>query len=117
MVKDLVETKKANLLAWGALLITLLVTDRIGTDPVNVGKMLLLTTLGLSLIPFLSFPSAKSLLRENSWLLALVALLLSMFSSMLISENSFERGLYGAFGRNTGFLSFLSLSVFSSTLS
>lgn len=112
MVKDLVETKKANLLAWGALLITLLVTDRIGTDPVNVGKMLLLTTLGLSLIPFLSFPSAKSLLRENSWLLALVALLLSMFSSMLISENSFERGLYGAFGRNTGFLSFLSLSVF-----
>lgn len=112
MVQNLVESKKAKLLAWGALLVTLLVTDRIGTDPVNVGKMLLLATLGFSLIPFISFPNAKSLLRENSWLLALAVLLLFMFTSMLLSENSFERGLYGAFGRNTGLLSFVSLAVF-----
>ncbi len=105
------ESKKAKLLAWGALLITVLVTDRIGTDPVNVGKMLLLATVGFSLIPFLSSPSSKSLFRENIWILALVVLLLTMLASMLVSENAFERGLYGAFGRNTGFLSFLSLAV------
>ncbi len=111
MVQDLVESKKAKVLAWGALFVTLLVTDRIGTDPVNVGKMLLLATLAFSLIPFISLPNAKSLLRENIWLLALAVLLLFTFASMLLSENSFERGLYGAFGRNTGFLSFLSLAV------
>ena len=108
----MVESKKASIIAWGALLITLLVTDRIGTDPVNVGKMLLLCTVGFSLIPFIAIPSWKSLLRNNSWMLALAVLLFLFFVSMLTSDNAFERGLYGAFGRNTGFLSFFSLGMF-----
>jgi O-antigen ligase len=112
MNKSLMEQKKASILAWGVLLVTLLVTDRIGTDPVNVGKMLLLSVIGLSLVPFLRIPSLKSFLRENSWLLAILCLLIFMFVSMLVSKNSFERGLYGAFGRNTGFLSFLTLALF-----
>jgi O-antigen ligase len=111
MGKSVIESKKASILAWGALLVTVLVTDRIGTDPVNVGKMLLLSIVGFSLIPFIAFPNWRSLLSENSWLLAILVLLVLMFSSMFNSENSFERGLYGAFGRNTGFLSFLSLSI------
>lgn len=111
MGNSVIESKKASILAWGALLVTVLVTDRIGTDPVNVGKMLLLSVVGFSLIPFISPPKWRSLLRENSWLLAIAFLLALMFSSMLISDNSFERGLYGAFGRNTGLLSFFSLSM------
>ncbi len=112
MTTDMIETKKTVILAWGTLLVTLLVTDRIGTDPVNVGKMLLLATVGFSLIPFISIPNTKSLFRENSWLLALSVLVIAMFISVILSENTFERGLYGGFGRNTGFLSFLSLAIF-----
>ena len=111
MGNSVFESKKASILTWGALLVTVLVTDRIGTDPVNVGKMLLVSVVGFSLIPFMAIPSLRSLIRENSWFLALAVLLVLMFTSMFTSENSFERGLYGAFGRNTGFLSFLSLSM------
>jgi O-antigen ligase len=112
MGNSILESKKASILAWGALLVTVLVTDRIGTDPVNVGKMLLLSIVGFSLIPFIKFPKLRSLLRENSWLLAILILFVLMFLSMFTSENAFERGLYGAFGRNTGSLSFFSLSIF-----
>lgn len=106
------ESKRASIITWGAFSVTILVTDRIGTDPVNVGKMLLLSVLGFSLIPFIAIPDRRSLLRENSWFLALVSLLVFAFSSMFTSENAFERGLYGAFGRNTGFLSLFSLGMF-----
>jgi hypothetical protein len=109
---SVIESKKASILAWGALMVTLLVTDRIGTDPVNVGKMLLLCTVGFSLIPLIVIPTWRSLVGSNSWMLALAVLLLLFFISMLASDNAFERGLYGAFGRNTGFLSFLSLGMF-----
>lgn len=111
MVNAVTESKKASILAWGLFIITILVTDKIGTDTVNVGKMLALTITGFFLLPFIKLPSRSSLLKQNSWFIAIVVLLILIFISMLTSENSFERGLYGAFGRNTGFLSYLSLSL------
>ena len=111
MAKTVTESKQASILAWGLFIITILVTDKIGTDTVNVGKMLALTITGFCLLPFIKLPSRSSLLRQNSWFIAIVVLVTLIFISMLTSENSFERGLYGAFGRNTGFLSYLSLSL------
>ena len=105
------ESKKAAILAWGILLVTVLVTDKVSTDPVNVGKMVALSSIGFCLIPFITPPHLKSLSKQNIWLSLILVFLLMMFISVFTSANSFERGLYGAFGRNTGFLSFLSLGI------
>ena len=111
MAASINETKKVTILAWGLVVVTLLVTDRIGADPVNVGKMLALSVVGFSLIPFIRIPRAREWHRANLWFLFLVGLMVAIFISVFTSANSYERGLYGTYGRNTGFLTYFALSI------
>ena len=111
MAASINETKKVTILAWGLVVVTLLVTDRIGADPVNVGKMLALSLVGFSLIPFIKIPRAREWHRANLWFLFLVGLMVAIFISVFTSANSYERGLYGTYGRNTGFLTYFALSI------
>jgi len=111
MTKEVKETRLTSILFLGSLVVTLLITDRIGTDPVNVGKMLAVSTLGFSLIAFYEFKTLISFFVFKLLLILLLIFNLTLFSSALLSENTFERGLYGAFGRNTGALTYLSLSL------
>jgi O-antigen ligase len=112
MKSDVKEFRKASIVAWGGLIITLLVTDRLSTDPVNLGKQLALSAFAFSLIPFLSIFN-RATFKEFKVLLSAIMLFLStMLASALLSQNVFERGLYGSFGRNTGFLTYFSLTVF-----
>ena len=111
MAASINETKKVTILAWGLVVVTLLVTDRIGADPVNVGKMLALSVVGFSLIPFIKIPRAREWHRANLWFLCLVGLMIAIFISVFTSANSYERGLYGTYGRNTGFLTYFALSI------
>ena len=93
MAASINETKKVTILAWGLVVVTLLVTDRIGADPVNVGKMLALSVVGFSLIPFIKIPRAREWHRANLWFLFLVGLMVAIFISVFTSANSYERGL------------------------
>ena len=111
MAASINETKKVTILAWGLVVVTLLVTDRIGADPVNVGKMLALSVVGFSLIPFIKIPRAREWHRANLWFLFLVGLMVAIFISVFTSANSYERGLYGTYGRNTGFLTYFALGI------
>lgn len=98
-------------ISWGALVITLLVTDRISSEPVNVGKMVALSTLAFMLLG-LSFGGILPMLRENVAISAgFLIFLTAVFYSAVLSENKFERGFYGTLGRNTGFLTYFSLVV------
>ena len=45
MLSNELEKRLASLISWGTLGITLLVTDRVSMDPVNVGKMVLLSVI------------------------------------------------------------------------
>jgi hypothetical protein len=111
MAVSINETKKVTILAWGLVVVTLLVTDRIGADPVNVGKMLALSVVGFSLVPFIKIPTAREWHRANLWFLFLVGFVVAIFISVFTSANSYERGLYGAYGRNTGLLTYFALSL------
>jgi O-antigen ligase len=111
MSNEVKETRLTSILFLGSLVVTLLITDRIGTDPVNVGKMLAVSTLGFSLIAFYEFKILISSIVLKILLTLLLIFNLTLFSSAIFSVNAFERGLYGAFGRNTGALTYLSLSL------
>lgn len=103
------EHRLTTTLAWGAIAVTLLVTDRINTDPVNVSKMLLLSVVAFSLIPFVIENTKEMAIYNKVLLSALFIFILSLAISIFTSSNVLERGLYGAFSRNTGFLTYLGL--------
>lgn len=106
-----VELRLARWVSIGALGVTLLVTDRVSNEPVNVGKMLLLLTIaGASFA--LTVTSYKQAWRENKTLLStLFVFLLISTISIILSTDPWERGFFGASGRNTGLLTYTGLSI------
>lgn len=111
MMKRELEQRVAIILAWGAVLVTIFVTDRVSYEPANVGKMLILSVIGFSLLPVV-FLQKKALFNNRKFLVVFsIAFLIAMTLSIIVSANPIERGLYGAFGRNTGLLAYASLVV------
>ena len=109
MLKIEVEKRLATIASGGAAAVTLLVTDRVSTEPVNVGKMVL-----LSVVAFASFsltlPQLKTHIAQSRWLSVFGLTFLTFgFISVFVSSNPWVKGFYGTFGRNTGFLTYLSL--------
>lgn len=111
MLKKELESRIGFILAWGVFAITILVTDRINTDPVNVSKMLILSVVGFSLLPVLILEKRE--LSRNSKLISFGSLgfITVVAISIFTSPNPIERGLYGAFGRNTGLITYASLII------
>jgi len=73
--------------------------------------MLILSAVGFGVIPLL-FNNLKNDFREQKLLYLGVFLFLAVsLLSVFVSENPIERGFYGAFGRNTGFLSYFLLAT------
>ncbi len=106
-----IEKSLSSYVAIGAVGVTLIITDRINTEPVNIPKMLLLTGLAGAVLGMMLW--SKTLQQRS---IRIISYLVMSFSILLIlssalSSNPFERGLYGAFGRNTGALTYISLGI------
>jgi O-antigen ligase len=111
MMKRELENRLSFILAWGTLAITILITDRISTDPVNVSKMLLLSVVAFSVLPIVYVQKSELFSKERVLLLASLGFVLFALISVFTSANTIERGLYGAFSRNTGLLTYASLVI------
>lgn len=112
-----IESRLSTLVALGAIGVTLIITDRVSTEPVNLPKMLLLSGIAGSLLGLMLWSGAfkQSQHRYISILIGTFSTVL-MFSAVL-SENAFERGFYGAFARNTGVLTYVCLGILLLTVS
>lgn len=106
-----IEKSISSYVAIGAVGITLIVTDRVNTEPVNIPKMLLLTGLAGAVLGMMLWSKVllQKSIRNISYLILIFSILL--ISSSALSSNPFERGFYGAFGRNTGALTYISLGL------
>jgi O-antigen ligase len=113
MLKTELENRLSFILAWGALAITVLITDRISTDPVNVSKMLLLSVVGFSVLPVLLIQRRELISYSKLVVIAISSFVFLTLVSIFTSSNTFERGLYGAFSRNTGLVTYASLAFIS----
>ena len=111
MIASAVETRLTSILSWGSLLITLIVTDRLNTDPANLGKMLALSVVAFSLVPFLVLNYRELIRKSKSAPILIGSLMIVMGISIILSPNTLERGVYGAFGRNTGLLTYSCLCI------
>jgi len=119
MLKLEVETPVARLIAFGAPFISIfLLIDQV-SDPVNVTKMVALAVLAFGLAPIIFFKSARMLWADSKLqIIAAAAFIIFAISAVINSSSPFGQNFYGAYGRNTGFLTYFSLTlVFIATLS
>lgn len=106
-----IEKRLTTIIAWGALLVTLLVTDRVSVDAANVGKMVLLAATAGSSIVILIGLRRNLMLRSRLVIFLTTGFLGISLLSVIFSSDPWEKGFYGTFGRNTGFLTYFSLSI------
>ena len=106
-----------KILAFGAFLVSVVVITSGLNEPANAPKMLFLAFTAFALLPFcfLYFWDKHFNFQKNKAILLMLSLLL-LFSlwlliSNLMSSQPFEHGFYGTYGRNTGTLTYLSLSI------
>ena len=111
MKSSIKESRAASIVAWASLIVTLLVTDKLSTDPVNLSKQLALSTFAFCLIPFLLNKRETSFGALKYLYVAMGLFLIPTLISVFLSKNAIERGIYGSFGRNTGFLTYFSLAI------
>ncbi len=106
-----IEGRISTLVALGALSVTLVVTDRVSMEPVNLPKMLLLAGFAGSLLGLMLWSKLIKQPWKNVPLILINLFIVILFASALVSENAFERGFYGAFARNTGVLTYTCLGI------
>ena len=101
----------AKLLAFGGVTVTLLVSSVLNYDPVNVPKLLLTAGIGFAVWAILFADKFQGLLVNSRILLFVTfAFLFFGMSAVVFSSSPLEQNIFGAFGRNTGFLVYFSLS-------
>jgi len=100
----------SSVLAIGSFVVTVFVLNGTNSDPVNVTKLLALGGVAFSAITVaISFRFHELKERNRSIIIAVVAFLIAMLSSMFFSKAPFNQNYFGSFGRNSGFLTYLLL--------
>jgi O-antigen ligase len=112
MLSNNLELVLARYLSIGASVVTLFVLAGPVADPVNVTKLLAGGVVAFGVLPLLLKREARRLFASHKLLFGLLICFtfLSLLSS-LVSEAPFVQNFYGDSGRNTGFLTYLMLSL------
>jgi O-antigen ligase len=111
MLKQQYESTMAKLLFIGVPFTSMFLITGSVTDPVNVTKFLALGGVGFASLSLFLFRGVKGGIATSRAALILAGLFM-VFSiiSTVTSESPLPQNLYGVFGRNTGFLTYLFLA-------
>jgi hypothetical protein len=111
MLNSASEKSLANFLSVGAAAVTVFVLTGSVSDPVNATKFFLLG--GVAFAAFAIFlATGWSVLREQKLVLGILFLFLLASINAIVNSNSpLQQNIYGTYGRNTGFLTYLFLSL------
>ncbi len=111
MINHVAERTIARILGIGSALVAVVVVTGAVTDPVNVTKLFALGGVALGAFAVLLAFGVKELWHSSKVLVALVGLfLLASVNAIINSSGPLTQNLYGAYGRNTAFITYLLLS-------
>ena len=111
MLNNSAEKTIAKLLYIGVPTVTILVTSFANYDPVNVAKMMIAAGIGFSIWALVVKNNLLSLWSTNKPTYTSLGFFLAAgLLAILTSAAPLEQNLYGVFGRNTGFITYLGLS-------
>lgn len=105
------ESTMAKVLAYGVPAVSMFLITGSVTDPVNITKFLMLGAVGTgawALLAVRGFGLAFSTTKTG--VIAALAFLIFSLASVLTSDLPAVQNLYGVYGRNTGFLTYLFLT-------
>ncbi len=105
-----VEKFHSKLLAFSGALISLILVSGSVTDPVNTPKMVALGVFSCATIATVATTKLRTLLKTHKVLISLAfTFIFFMTVSSAFSDAPVTQVLYGSYGRNTGFLTYLFL--------
>jgi O-antigen ligase len=110
MVKLVKRSSYENILVFALVLTTLIVTPFYSYDPINIPKLVSISTFGFIAFGLLCFHWNK--LRDKRYRSVLVISVSFVFwitLSVILSDNTAEEALFGVTGRNTGLTTYFSL--------
>ena len=111
MIKIEVEKTVSKLVGVGAPFVTLFLWTSGVTDPVNSTKLFVAGGLGLSLAAvFLFFGLSNNFQHFRFYVISIVLFVIAMINAVANSDSPLVQNIYGSYGRNTGFLTYLFLS-------
>jgi hypothetical protein len=91
MMKKELENRVGFILSWGAFAITILVTDRLNSDPVNISKMLLLSVVAFSLLAVITLLRREIFTHSKFILIGSMSFLVVAAISVVTSLNPIAR--------------------------
>ena len=105
------EATLSKLLLVGPAAVSLFLVLNAVSDPVNAPKMVVLGTVGFACLALVLASCLSRTWRESKILLLPIGIfILSMLNSVLHSNSPLSQNLYGVYGRNTGLITYLSLT-------
>lgn len=110
MINQLAERTIARILGIGSAFVAVVVVTGTVTDPVNVTKLFALGGVAVGSFAVLLAFGAKELWHSSKALVLLVGFfLLASVNAIINSSGPLTQNLYGAYGRNTAFITYLLL--------
>ncbi len=110
MFNSIAERSLARLLMFGSALVSILVISGAVTDPVNVTKLLALGGVaGAAFAVTASFSAKQIWINYKVVIVMLILFLCAVINSVIQSSAPVSQLIYGAYGRNTGFITYLFL--------
>jgi O-antigen ligase len=104
------EKTLTQLLALGVPAVSMFILTDSVSDPVNVTKFLLLGGIGTACLALVFLKAFNLLARTQKASLVLSGLFISFsFIAVIFSQSPLSQNIYGVYGRNTGFLTYLFL--------
>jgi hypothetical protein len=114
MALEHIQKRIAFLIPWGAAATSVFVMTGSISDPVNVTKLLIAGAFAGALVLVLA-PRGFNEIRKNHpvFLIVVALFIIFTFSASIFSASPWVQNFYGVYGRNTGLLTYLVLSVFA----
>jgi len=110
------EKSLARYISVGAFVTTVIVIWGSVTDPVNTPKLFILGATAFASGAIALAMGAKELWRSTRlWMVGVALFLLFSISAILNSASPLEQNIYGTYGRNTGFVTYLALLLISTS--
>ena len=108
------EKSLTRFISIGAFLTTVVVIWGSVTDPVNTPKLFILGSAAFAAGAIAFAMGAKELWRSSRlWLIGSILFIVFSISAIVNSSSPLEQNIYGTYGRNTGFVTYLALLLIS----
>jgi O-antigen ligase len=105
------EKSVRNLITFGVPFTSIFLLMNVVTDPVNATKLLILGGVAFGLLAVFLKENFQSNIKNFRWFIFSILLFnISALSALLQSESPLIQNLYGTYGRNTGFIAYLSMT-------